>query len=129
MVAERHRTGWDHAGPSKTRQLCKGKALLHWETQVCLKNAGSFDAAPASPRAPARRRPCLRRPKRARRLPEPESEWECWPSPSLKWSESGIVKASLNCPELPIIKEDLKKEQAPKSLLPARSGCPTGASK
>ena len=66
MVAERHRTGWDHAGPSKTRQLCKGKALLHWETQVCLKNAGSFDAAPASPRAPARRRPCLRRPKRAR---------------------------------------------------------------
>ena len=68
MVAERHRTGWDHAGPSKTRQLCKGKALLHWETQVCLKNAGSFDAAPASPRAPARRRPCLRRPKRARRL-------------------------------------------------------------
>jgi len=30
VVAERHRTGWDHAGPSKTRQLCKAKArLLH----------------------------------------------------------------------------------------------------
>ena len=29
MVAERHRTGWDHAGPQK-RQLCKAKArLLH----------------------------------------------------------------------------------------------------
>ena len=41
---------------------------------------------PSRPRrrsTPARRRPCLRRPKRARRLPR-------------VWSESGIVKASLN---------------------------------
>ena len=30
MVAERHRTGWDHAGPSKTPAVqSKGKALLH----------------------------------------------------------------------------------------------------